>query len=399
MTLFITLAAGMTLVAVLFAALPLLRSRPSVQAPAHDSANVAIYQDQLAELQNDLDNGTLSQEQFEQARHELERRLLQDVALQPAAPMRAPARWPAIAVAVLIPVMAGVLYWKLGTPAALDLPSSPTLAQMQQVEQMLPKLEQHLAEQPSDATGWKMLGKAYLALERYPDAVRALDKAAALTPNDAQLLADYADALAMAQGQTLKGKPTQLLEAALKVDPNNAKALYLSGFAATERGDAKAAAAHWNKLLQLLPPESEDAAAVRQRLAEIGQQAGAPATPAAPGGKGASVSGTVRLSPQLESQVQPGDTLFVFARAAEGPRMPLAILRLQAKDLPVKFSLDDSMAMSPQMKLSNFPEVVVGARISKSGNAMPQPGDLEGTSKPVKVGATGVAVSIDHAVQ
>lgn len=399
MTLFLTLAAGMTLVAMLFVALPLLRRRETTHAPAHDSANVAIYQDQLAELQNDLDNGTLSQAQFDQTKHELERRLLQDVTPQAGTPARQAPRWPGIAVALLIPLMAGVMYWKLGTPAALELPTDPTLARMQQVEQMLPKLEQHLAEQPTDATGWKMLGRAYMALERYPDAVRALDKAAALTPDDAQLLADYADALAMAQGQTLKGKPTQLLAAALKLDPTNAKALYLSGFAAVESGDPKQAAMHWNKLLQLLPAGSEDAVAVRQRLADIGQPAAAAETPAAAAGKAASVSGTVRLSPELKSKVQPGDTLFVFARAAQGPRMPLAILKLQAKDLPVNFSLDDSMAMSPQMKLSNFPEVVVGARISKSGNAMPQPGDLEGTSQPVKVGQTGVAISIDQTVQ
>lgn len=395
MTLFIALAAGMTLVAVLFVALPLLRRRETTRAPAHDSANVAIYQDQFAELQNDLDSGTLSQEQFDQAKHELERRLLQDIAPQASAPAGRPVRWPGIVVALLIPAMAAALYWKLGNPGAIDIPADPGLAQMQQVEHLLPKLEQHLAEQPKDATGWKMLGKAYMALERYPDAVRAFDKAAALTPNDAPLLADYADALAMAQGQTLKGKPTQLLQAALKLDPNNPKALYLSGFAASEAGDAKQAAAHWNKLLLLLPPDSEDAAAVRQRLAEIGQQA---ASPAASPSTNAGISGTVRLSPALRSKVQPGDTLFVFARAAEGPRMPLAILRLQAKDLPVNFSLDDSMAMSPQMKLSNFPEVVVGARISKSGNAMPQPGDLEGTSAPVKVGKSGIAVSIDRVV-
>lgn len=395
MTLFIALAAGMTLVAVLFVALPLLRRREATLAPAHDSANVAIYQDQIAELQNDLDNGTLSQAQFDQARQELERRLLQDVAPQASAPAARFVRWPGIAVALLIPAVAAALYWKLGNPGAIDVPTDPGLAQMQQVEHLLPKLEQHLAEQPTDATGWKMLGKAYMALEHYPDAVRAFDKAAVLTPNDAALLADYADALAMAQGQTLKGKPTQLLAAALKLDPNNPKALYLSGFAASEAGDPKQAAAHWNRLLQLLPPDSEDATAVRQRLAEIGQQAAAPAAAVA---ANASISGTVRLSPALQSKVQPGDTLFVFARAAEGPRMPLAILRLQAKDLPVNFSLDDSMAMSPQMKLSNFPEVVVGARISKSGNAMPQPGDLEGTSKPVKVGRKGIAVSIDRVV-
>jgi cytochrome c-type biogenesis protein CcmH len=198
----------------------------------------------------------------------------------------------------------------------------------------------------------------------------------------------------MAQGQTLQGKPRQLLAAALQFDPNNVKALYLSGFAAVESGDAKQASTHWNKLLQLLPANSEDAVAVRQRLAELGQ----PVTPSALAGDAASISGTVRLSAELKVKVQPGDTLFVFARAAQGPRMPLAILKLEAKDLPARFSLDDSMAMSPQMKLSNFPEVVIGARISRSGNAMPQPGDLEGTSEPVKLGAKGVAVAINRVV-
>lgn len=394
MTTFLILAAGMALAALLFVAVPLLRRRATVMAVAHDSANVSIYQDQTAELNADLASGTLSQEQFEHARDELDRRLLQDVqGTTPAAPTHI-TRWPGIAVALAVPLIAGTLYWKLGTPAALDIPSDPVQAQMHQVETLLPKLEQHLIDEPQDAKSWQMLGKAYMALERYPDAVRAYDKLALLAPNDAQVLADYADALAMAQGQTLEGKPTQLLAAALQADPGNAKALYLSGFAALAVNDARQAAKHWNTLLAQLPPESEDANAVRQRLAEIGQQADA--TPKA--SAAASISGSVKLSAELKSKARPGDTLFVFARAAQGPRMPLAILKLQAKDLPVNFSLDDSMAMSPQMKLSNFSEIVVGARISRSGNAMPQSGDLEGASQPVKVGAKGVTVTIDQVV-
>jgi cytochrome c-type biogenesis protein CcmH len=395
MTTFLILAAGMTLFAILFVAIPLLRRHATATAVAHDSANVSIYQDQLAELNADLANGTLSQEQFEHARDELERRLLQDVqGTAPVAPA-AIARWPGIAVALAVPLIAGALYWKLGSPTALDIPSDPVQAQMHQVESMLPKLEQHLINEPQDAKGWQMLGKAYMALERYPDAVRAFDKLSLLAPNDAQVLADYADALAMAQGQTLEGKPTQLLAAALQTDPNNAKALYLSGFAALAANQPKEAAKHWNALLAQLPPDSEDANAVRQRLAEIGQQAEAsPKASAA----AASISGSVKLSAELKSKIQPGDTLFVFARAAQGPRMPLAILKLQAKDLPVNFALDDSMAMSPQMKLSNFSEIVVGARVSRSGNAMPQAGDLEGASQAVKVGAKSVAVTIDHVV-
>lgn len=398
MTTFLVIAAGMALIAILFVAIPLLRRRETAVAVAHDSANVAIYQDQLAELNADLANGTLSQEQFEHARDELERRLLQDVqAAKPAEPVRV-ARWPGVVVALAVPVVAGALYWKLGSPAALDIPTDPVQAQMHQVETLLPNLEKHLLDEPQDAQGWQMLGKAYMALERYPDAVRAYDKLALLAPNDAQVLADYADALAMAQGQTLEGKPTQLLAAALKLDPSNAKALYLSGFAALTANDPKQAARHWNALLAQLPPDSEDANAVRQRLADIGQQAEAGPQTSGPAAATASISGRVTLSAELKSKVQPGDTLFVFARAAQGPRMPLAILRLQAKDLPVNFTLDDSMAMSPQMKLSNFPQVIVGARISKSGNAMPQPGDLEGNSQAVKVGAKSVAVTIDRAV-
>ena len=396
MTTFLILAAGMTLVAILFVALPLLRRHETTAAPAHDSANVAIYQDQLDELNVDLANGTLSREQFELARSELERRLLQDVqTAAPAATARSP-RWPGYVAALAIPLIAAGLYWKLGSPASMDVPTDPAQAQMHQMASLLPKLEKHLVDEPTDATGWQMLGKAYMAMERYPDAVRAFDKLTQLTPNDAQVFADFADALAMASGQTLAGKPTELLGRALKLDPQNIKALYLSGFAAVEAGKPAEAARYWQQVLQLVPPGSEDAQAIQQRLAELGRPV-ASASSGAASAAGASVSGTVRLSPALKARIASDDTLFVFARAAQGPRMPLAILRLQAKDLPVTFNLDDSMAMSPQMKLSNFPEIVVGARISKSGNAMPQPGDLEGTSKTVKVGAKNVAVTIDHA--
>jgi cytochrome c-type biogenesis protein CcmH len=398
MTTFIILAMIMAVIATAFVAVPLLRRR-GTSALAHDSANVAIYQDQLAELNADLANGTLSQGEFEHARNELERRLLQDV--QTPAPQDAPMptasapRWPAFGAMLAIPLVAGVLYWQLGSPSALTIPSDPVQARMHQVESLLPRLEQHLVDEPNDVQGWTMLGKTYMVLERYPDAVRAYDKLAQLAPNDAQVLADYADALAMAQGQNLAGKPAQLLAQALKLDPTNGKALYMSGFAALAANDPKQAAKYWNALLTQLPPNSEDAQVVRQHLAEIGQQPEARARPSA---TSPSVSGTVKLEAALQSKVQPGDTVFIFARAAQGPRMPLAVLRLQAKDLPASFTLDDSMAMSPQMKLSSFPEIVVGARISRSGNAVSQPGDLEGNSAPTKVGATGVAVSIDRVI-
>lgn len=404
MTTFIALSAIMALCAAFIIALPLLRGLRGRQtaAPAQDAANVAIYTDQQAELEADLVNGVLSQAQYDLAKHELERRLLQDV--QPTSAPTASVittRWPGIVVALMVPLMALGLYLKIGNPSALDPAAlnppaaNPMITQLQQVETMLPKLEQRLQAQPNDPTGWNMLGKAYMALERFPEAVKAYAKLAELQPREAQVFADYADAQAMAQGQTLTGKPTELIAQALKLDPTNGKALYLAGFAAQEAGKPKAGIAYWEKLIAQLPPDSEDAAVLRQNLAALKQQMGGQVSaPAA-----ASVSGQVRLATTLKDKPAPQDTLFVFARAVEGPKMPLAMLRVQVKDLPVNFSLDDSMAMSPQMKLSNFPEVVIVARVSKSGAAVPQPGDLEGVSAPVKLGAKNIAVEISKQIQ
>ncbi|MBI5751157.1 MAG: c-type cytochrome biogenesis protein CcmI [Hydrogenophilales bacterium] len=397
MTTFIALSALMALSAAFIIALPLLRGR-QVSAPAQDAANVAIYTDQQAELETDLMQGVLSQAQFDLAKHELERRLLQDVGAvtEPTASVKT-ARWPGIVVALMAPLLAIGLYLKIGSPHALDPAAlkppaaDAMITQLQQVEALLPKLEQRLQAQPDDPPGWDMLGKSYMALERYPEAAKAYAKLAELQPHEAQVFADYADAQAMAQGQTLTGKPSELIAQALKLDPANGKALYLAGYAAQEAGNQKAAMAHWEKLLAQLPPDSEGAAVLRQNLAELKQQTA--------GQAGASVSGQVRLAATLQGKPAPQDTLFVFARAVEGPKMPLAMLRVQVKDLPLNFTLDDSTAMSPQMKLSNFPEVVIVARISKSGAAVPQPGDLEGVSAPVKLGAKNIAVEISKKIQ
>lgn len=389
MTAFYLIGALMALAAMLFVALPLLRARKPSQAPAQDAVNAQIYTDQFAELETDLNNGLLSQAQFDLAKHELERRLLQDI--PPAAttaPAAKTARWPGIIIVLLIPLLAAGLYAKIGNPRAINPPTDPMIVQLQQIEILLPKLEQRLREQPNDITGWTMLGRAYMGLARYPDAAQAYDKLTQLTPQDAQAFADYADALAMANGQKLAGKPAALVAQALKLDPNNGKALYLAGFAAVEAGKPKQAIAHWEKLLAQLPPDAEGAAMLKEKLAELRQQTGMKSTPMA------SLSGQVRLAPALRDKAAPQDTLFIFARAVAGPKMPLALLKLQVKDLPVNFKLDDSMAMSPQMKLSNFPEVEIVARISKSGMAMPQPGDLEGISAPVKLGAKNIAIEI-----
>jgi len=234
-----------------------------------------------------------------------------------------------------------------------------------------------------------------------------------LVPNEAQIWADYADVMAMASGRTLVGIPTQLLNKALALDPDNFKALALSGSAAMERGDYTATVSHWEKLLKMIPKEDENAkiveSGIQQARVLLAQKNGAKAPvqtrrapvteqqQAAQGGKEA-ITGTVVLSDALKAQASPNDTLFVLVRAAQGPKMPLAIVRKQVKDLPLKFTLDDSTAMSPEMKMSNFEQVVVIARVSKSGNAMSQPGDLQVMSATVKPGSKGLKLSIDKVV-
>ncbi|MCE9640738.1 MAG: c-type cytochrome biogenesis protein CcmI, partial [Betaproteobacteria bacterium] len=233
------------------------------------------------------------------------------------------------------------------------------------------------------------------------------ERAAAILKDNADLLADYADALAMAQGRRLDGKPLQIIERALQIDPMQWKALALAGTAAFERKDYRKAIGYWEKLQSQAPQGSEFARQVGANIEEARELGGikplARAEPKADAkaqkqAAGASVDGTVTLSRELAGKAAPTDTVFVFARAVEGPRMPLAIVRFQVKDLPAKFHLDDSLAMSPEMKLSKFPDVVIGARVSKAASATPQAGDLQGSSKPVKVGAAGVNVVIDQVV-
>jgi cytochrome c-type biogenesis protein CcmH len=239
-----------------------------------------------------------------------------------------------------------------------------------------------------------------------PDAVAAYAKAVDKIKDDADLYADYADALAMSQGRRIEGAPLELVRQALRIDPAQPKALAMAGTEAFNRKDFPAAIAYWEKLLPLLPPDSEMSKSVAGGIAEareLGKIKSPGATPLAakPGSiasSGSGVSGRVTLSPGFAAQAGPQDTLFVVARALNGPRIPLAVLRRRVADLPMDFALDDTLAMSPELKLSSFSDVIVTARISKSGNAISQAGDLQGASPAVKVGTRGIAIVIDKVV-
>ncbi|MFZ2987168.1 tetratricopeptide repeat protein, partial [Ideonella sp.] len=217
-----------------------------------------------------------------------------------------------------------------------------------------------------------------------------------LRPSDAQAMADLADALAMSQQRSFAGEPTRLIAAALKADPDNLKALALAGTLAFESGDKAGAERHWRRLVQLGPADSGLTRQARDGLAELGakSEASVPGGPATPAAADSAISGRVTLAPALAAETQPDDTVFVFARPASGAKMPLAILKKRVRDLPLDFTLDDSLAMSPAAKLSGASMVVVGARISRSGQAMPQPGDLQGLSASLAPGARGLQLQI-----
>jgi len=378
---------------------PLLR-RSTAPVVARDSSNLDIHRDQFSELENDLESGTLGADRYEQARNELQRRVLEEAAAPADAPQPAtPGKAVAIVLGAAIPLSAILLYLYLGNLQGLVALPHPAAdlssVTADQFRDMAAKLAARMQQNPGDAEGWKLLGRTYREMERFAEANDAYKKAVELTPQDAGLLADYAESLAMAAGRSLAGEPTRLLDRARKLDPRNTKVLTLSGSAAFERGDYKAAIGYWEAVIKQPGIGSELAHALQKVVDESRERlADKPAAVIAAGKE--RVTGTVNLEDSLKSKVQPDDTVFVFARAASGPRMPLAIVKTKVADLPYRFSFDDSMAMLPELKLSQFAEVVVGARISRSGSATPSAGDLVGISDRIKPGRTGVRVTIDR---
>jgi cytochrome c-type biogenesis protein CcmH len=447
MMVFWILCALLAAMAVAFVMVPLLRATRIDAGPARAALNAEVYRDHLLELDRELADGVLSPEQHAIARAELDRRALSEAAVDEGAASGTTAsgttatgttasgttahaatgrrgRWLAGSALGLVPILAITGYLALGNPAALNPPD-------QQFLQMVDALAERLKTNPQDAEGWVMLARAYQITGRIPESVAAFEKASALRPDDANLIAGHADALAMVQG-SLSGKPFELIVKALKIDPKNQTALALAATAAMENGQFDESIALWRRLAAVVEPGSRDRQAVEQAIEQVQQVAlakgvklagestgaaaagsGAPAAPAPQApvtipAKGttpaataatASISGEVTLAPELMRQAKPDEAVFIFARAVDGPPLPLAVIRTTVKELPLRFTLDDSMSMAPTARLSMHRQVVVSARVSRSGQAMPQPGDLIGTVQPVAVGATGVQVRIADVVR
>lgn len=387
--------------------------------------SVKALKAQLVQLDALHQSGALSEGAWRESKTSLERRLV-DLVMQ-GGPESGPAQlreqagwklWLACGSFAVVIAVSGYA-WKgsprlAGAPVAAAAVTGSDGAQPasqspdpEQVAAMVATLAERLKSRPDDGEGWTMLARSYAALGRVPEALEAYKKAITLRDKDATLLADYADALAYSRGGEVKGEPVQLVARALKLDPVNTKSLALAGSFAFAQADYAKAIVHWEKLMSLAPPgtpvdEIERAIAqARERLATVAPQASAaqkkPASTAA--NASSAVSGVVTLSPAIASQVRPDDTLFVVARPVDGSRMPLAVLRRQAKDLPLTFSLDNSMAMSNDRVISSAGTVIISARISRSGNAMPQAGDISTQTDAVKVGSEGVRLELGAAAR
>jgi cytochrome c-type biogenesis protein CcmH len=429
-------AALLIVAALAFVLVPLLRPR-SRSGPSVREANLAVLRGQRQEIEADVAVGLLPKEARESALAELTQRAEEDLA--PAAevqPSQARRPWPVAGFfAVLIPVVSVAFYFWVGTPAATD-PNVMAAATAQpgdhKIEEMVATLEQRMKERPDDVQGWMLLARSFAATGKMDKALEAYAHLVKIAPNDASVLADYADALGASRGKSLAGEPTQLVMRALEIDPRHPKALALAGTAKLNSGDFAASLGYWERLYAVMPPGSEDANEVRNIVEDVRSRAAAAGKPlppskvlagapppamgtplpgsapqpppgAAPEKKaapvpGKSVSGTVKLAEGLAGKIAATDTLFIYARAETGSRIPLAILRGGAGELPKAFELDDSMGMSPAATLSGTASVIIEARVSKAGGAVMQPGDLIGTSKPVAPGAKGVAVVIDKVV-
>ena len=399
----------------------------AVNDPA--KANAAVYRDQLAELDREYVMGNLNYEELKAARDELSQRLLADVGVpsvtesaaskppiaSPAAAWRKP--WLSIAALVfVVPVSSMLMYSVLGEPAALDpmalkqgVDSSAEVTP-EQLTEMATALTRRLQDEPNSMEGWVMLGRVQRARGHFEESAEALGKALALSRDD-NLSIERAEVLAQQNGGSFAGEPWAIIQRVLTADPHHLNALFLAGSASYAEMNFRSALRFWERAREVVPADSPDAPELDRAIAEAREKMGLPAIPPRATGATAgmqasqaalaatSISGRVTLVKELKGLVAPTDTVFVYATPVTGSRMPVAIVRTTADKLPLDFVLDDSTAMNPSVKISSMDEVTVRVRISKSGQAVAQAGDLGVSLTPVKPGSKGLNLMVRDTLQ
>ncbi|WP_089726405.1 c-type cytochrome biogenesis protein CcmI [Candidatus Thiosymbion oneisti] len=436
MTIFWLSAAALIGLALLFVVPPLLSRRDrSRDDPDRDEFALTLFHRQLQELDADLAAGALDRQQYQTARQDLERELLHDLEGTPTEPAAEAGggRWTAVLLAVLLPTVAVSLYLYLGNSdliprlaAATAGPQAPAAhpgpqGEIPPLKVMVQRLGDKLERHPDNLEGWMMLGRTYFVMGQPQRALQALERAYDLAPDNPDVLVAYAEAIAANHGSALAGRPAELIQAALKIDPEHTGARWLEGLVSFQAARYDQAVEQWEALLATFDPESTEAAELtryitqarsRPRPEQAPEQvpagtetgdtaqgtppntadAAKPERPAGPqpAAATAGVRVEVSLAESLWPQANMNDSLFIYAKAAAGPPMPLAVHRGHVRDLPLTITLTDAMTVIPTMKLSEFDQVTIGARISKSGQATPQSGDLEGEVSMVKPGQIGI---------
>jgi cytochrome c-type biogenesis protein CcmH len=419
-------AAAVVVLVVAFVAGSLRARRRRARELAPLTDRIESSRSRLRELHRQLEAGEISAEAVDREQQTLTAALLEATAAV-ATPRRFPD--PALAGATVVVAAIAAVAFHLGIdrnaapqPARVETeaPSAPSASGKaeerpvralsdEQLQRMVEQSSAQVKKAPGDAAAWAMLAHSYDMLGKFAESSKAYATLSRLLPNDAQVLADYADALAVANGRTLAGEPTVLVKKALALDPRNLKALALAGTAAYERKDVTEALAYWQRALAASPDPAfreQIEGSIAEARASTGGAAASAATAAAPRAAAASavagpavVAGRVSLADDLVAKASPEATVFIFARPAQGSRMPVALLRKHVRDLPVEFTLDDSNAMVRDAKLSQVPTVVIGARISKKGDVTPGPGDMQGWSAPVPVGTRGIRLEISEVLK
>jgi len=400
------------LIAVLWLITPALLGKREISQDDTDQQNAAIAKERLNDLDVRLEQNEISQSEYEQIKIEIEKSLLQDVRDGEVIKYSSPKiERNAFVIITAIPLMSLALYWLWGSPDSINIngqvqqstanakqhTGAANQKQPDSVEEMASLLEEKLIKSPNNPKGWYTLGRTYITLKNFDKAVEAFKKVNELVANDVTVLLSLADAMTMAREGNMQGEPFELVKQALNLEKNNPTALWLAGLGYEQSGEFKTAIKHWKQLLPLVNNEPRSVHRIKSLIIAAEQKLGLKPTVSLDSTpmiesttnenekSAVSISVNVSLSEKLKSKASANDYVLIYARAAQGPRMPLAIVRKQVKDLPLTVTLDDSMAMQPAMKLSSFSKVDILARVTKTGQAIPQKGDLIGQVGPITI--------------
>lgn len=359
--------------------------------------NAAIYREELEKLAAERDAGTINAQEYEMSHAEMRQRLFQDTDEEDDKAVMGSTKKVVIGLCVFIVIISSGLYFVLGDVVQVAQQNQQEPMTQASVEKMVAEFALKMEKDPDNLKGWAMLGRSYRILGRNEDAAKAYGRAGNFINDDPELLAEYADTLVAVANGNFSGKPLQLINQALKLDPNNMLALWLSGTASFTSGNYKLAVQVWEKLAKQLPPGSEELRAVEGSIAEARSKGGL-ANTGTPVAAGKGVSGQIEISAELKSQVKSGDVLMVIARQP-GERMPVAVLKVPVMQFPMSFALTDALAMNPAAPISKLTEVTIEVRISKTGMAKAEVGDLISATQTVKVGQNQVKLLVNQVRQ